>query len=131
MILPDLLFSVLCDDVRREHNGKFILIGIFEVIGTKKLPATHPRLTIVNRWGNGAGEYTQQIRIVSGDTDEIIAKDKEVEFKLNNTRRTHTVVSVFAGIRFKEAGTYWVEVLLKGDLKLRYALQVAMIKQKA
>ena len=27
-IKPDLQFSVLCDDVRREENGKFILIGL-------------------------------------------------------------------------------------------------------
>jgi hypothetical protein len=131
MILPDLQFSVLCDDVRREQNGKFILIGLFEVVGTRKLPAVHPKLTVVNRWVNGLGDFSQQIRLVSGETDAIIGKDKEIPFALSNTRRSHTVVSAFAGIRLEKAGTYWVEVLLKGELKLRYPFEVVLVKPKS
>ena len=32
-MIPDLQTSLICDDVRQERNGKFILIGIFDVIG--------------------------------------------------------------------------------------------------
>ena len=130
MILPDLLFSVLCDDVRREHNGKFIMIGLFEVIGARKLPVTHPRLTIVNRWANGTGRFDQQTRVVSGETDQVLVKDKEVPFALADTHRSHTVVSVFAGLRFDRVGLYWVEILLKGELKLRYPFQVILVDKK-
>ncbi len=130
MILPDLLFSVLCDEVRREHNGKFILIGLFEVIGTRKLPVTHTWMTVVNRWANGTGKFEQQIRIVSGQTDQVLAKDKEIHFTLADTHRSHTVVSVFAGLRFDRAGLYWVEVLFKGELKIRYPFQVVMVDRK-
>ena len=28
-MIPDLQASLLCDDVRQENNGKFMLIGIF------------------------------------------------------------------------------------------------------
>jgi len=38
----DLQFSVLCDDVRREDNGKLILIGLFEVIGGAEYPLVYP-----------------------------------------------------------------------------------------
>ncbi|MBI2871280.1 MAG: hypothetical protein HYY14_06180 [Candidatus Omnitrophica bacterium] len=129
-MLPDLLFSVLCDEVRREHNGKFILIGLFEVIGTHTLPAVHPKLTVVNRWAGGTGEYKQQIRIISGENDAVIARDKEVGFTLKDTRRSHTVVSVFQGLRFERSGTYWVETLLMGELKLRYPFEVVVVAQK-
>jgi hypothetical protein len=34
-------FVLLCDDVRREDNGKFIIIGVYNnVIGIPELPAT-------------------------------------------------------------------------------------------
>jgi len=130
VIQPDLQFSILCDDVRREHNGKFILIGLFEIIGTKQVPVTHPRLTVVNRWANGAGDYKQQIRLVSGETDKVLVRDKEVTFTLADTHRSHTVVSVFAGLRFEQTGTYWVEVLLGGQLKLRYPFELVIVKKK-
>ena len=53
LMTPDLQFSVLCDDVRQEANGKLILIGLFEAIRTKVFPVRHPMLFIVNRWRNG------------------------------------------------------------------------------
>ena len=45
-IKPDLQFSVVCDDVRREDNGKFMLLGIFEAINAKEFPATHHSLFV-------------------------------------------------------------------------------------
>ena len=32
-LTPDLQSSLICDDVRQERNGKFILIGLFDMIG--------------------------------------------------------------------------------------------------
>ena len=49
-MMPDLQMSVLCDDVRQERSGKFILIGLFAVIGLPAFPALFPRICIVNRW---------------------------------------------------------------------------------
>ena len=130
MIQPDLQFSVLCDDVRREHNGKFILIGLFEVIGSRTFPAVHPRFTVINRWSNGVGKFSQQIRLISGETDQVVGRDREIPFELRDTHHRHTVVSIFSGLRFEKAGAYWVEVLLKGELKLRYPFDLVAIEAK-
>ena len=48
-MIPDLQMSVLCDDVRQERSGKFILIGLFDVIGMPQFPALFARVRIVNR----------------------------------------------------------------------------------
>ena len=33
-MIPDLQSSLLCDDVRQERTGKFILIGLFDSLGS-------------------------------------------------------------------------------------------------
>ena len=59
---PDLQMSVLCDDVRQERSGKFILIGLFDVIGMPQYPALFPRICIVNRWCCGEGRHLETCR---------------------------------------------------------------------
>lgn len=125
---PDLQFSVLCDDIRREDNGKFILLGLFEVIAAQSFPATHPVLFIANRWRNGLGAFRQKNRIVSSD-NHIIVEEKEVSFELKDTSFSHTIISRFNGISFPGEGQYWVEILLDGDLKQRYAFNLVKVKE--
>ena len=81
-IKPNLQFSVLCDDVRREDNGKFMLVGIFEAINAKKFPATHPSLFVANRWSKGEGTFTQKIRIVNPKDNSLIFQTDEQVFEL-------------------------------------------------
>ena len=63
IIKPDLQFSIVCDSIRREDNGKLMFIGIFEVIGAKNFPAKHPQLFIANRWIKGMGRFKEKTRI--------------------------------------------------------------------
>ena len=46
-MIPDLQSSLLCDDVRQERSGKFILIGLFDSLGSPQFPFRHPRLFLV------------------------------------------------------------------------------------
>ena len=129
MILPTLLFSVLCDDVRREDNGKFILIGLFETIGAKKFPAIHPSLFIMNCWTSGLGDFKQKSRIVGNDGN-VLAEDREVPFSLKDLKAKHRVIARFNNLKFEEPGEYAVEVLLNGDLKVRFPLIVKKVTEK-
>src|SRR3990167_3771188 len=94
-IKPNLQFSVLCDDVRREDNGKFMLLGLFEAINAKKFPATHPTLFVVNRWCKGEGAFTQKIRIVNTKDGAIVFQTDDQGFELTDIDAHHTLVSRF------------------------------------
>ena len=118
---PDLQFSVLCDDVRREDNGKLILIGLFEMVGGPQYPMTYPSLHVVNRWCNGEGDYRQKVRLVSGENITIV-ETQESPVQLRDVMGNVTAVSIFRNIVLPKPGKYWVEVLLNGDLKQRYPL---------
>ena len=125
-IKPNLQFSVLCDDVRREDNGKLMLLGLFETINAKEFPAKHRTLFVVNRWCKGEGAFTQKIRIVDPKDGSIIFQTDEQPFELLNIDSHHTLISRFDNLLFKTPGKYWLEVLLDKELFLNYPV---MLKQ--
>lgn len=122
-MMPDLQMSVLCDDVRQERSGKFILIGLFDVIGIPQFPAVFPRMCIVNRWCSGQGQYKEKTRIVS-PAGAVVGEGQDVMVQLANAESAVTNVEFFINIPLETEGVYWIEILLEGDLKLRYPLRV-------
>lgn len=126
-MIPDLQSSILCDDVRQERNGKFFFIGVFDGVALPNFPAIFQRICIVNRWCCGRGEFTQQSRILQPDAVTPIVTGKEVRLALNAEEATATSVEFFINVRFETEGVYWIEILLEGDLKLRYPLRVQKI----
>lgn len=124
---PALLYSVLCDDVRREDNGKFILLGLFETVGAREFPASHPTLFVINGWIAGVGTFRQYSRILDPSGHEL-ARDQETSFQLPTLRSRHSVIARFNNLELPQPGEYAVEVLLNGDLKLRYPLVVEQVR---
>ena len=129
-MLPDLQASLLCDDVRQERNGKFILIGLFDVVGVAKMPSVFQRICVVNRWCCGSGTFEQHCRIIKPDGTLVLVEGKAVQIKLPGERATATSVEIFLNVKFEEVGTHWVEILLEGDLKMRYPLNVTLVKKQ-
>lgn len=127
-IKPNLQFSVLCDDVRQENNGKFILIGLFEAINSKKFPATHQTLFVANRWCKGEGTFEQKIRIINTKDSSIVFQTEEQVFELVDIDRHHTLISRFNNLIFQNPGKYWVEVLLDKELMLNYPIMLKEAK---
>jgi hypothetical protein len=127
-MIPDLQMSVLCDDVRQERTGKFILIGLFDVIGMPQFPAVFPRVCIVNRWCSGQGVFKEKTRIVGPDSGIVIAEGQGIAVQLPNTESTVTNVEFFMNLKFDKEGVYWIEVLIDEDLKLRYPLRVNRVQ---
>ena len=127
-IKPNLQFSVVCDDVKREDNGKFLLLGLFEAISAKKFPATHPTLFIMDRWCKGEGKFSQKLRIVNSKDRAIVFQTDDQPFELSDIDAHHTLISKVNNIVFPSPGKYWVEILLGGDLVLNYPLILKEIK---
>lgn len=121
-LAPDLQASLLCDDVRQERNGKFILIGIFEGLMVPAFPAVFHRLCLVNRWCCGEGEFHQLSRIVSADGQTTLVEGRPVPVRLADVGQVATSVEYFVNVRIPEAGDYWIEILLDQQLRLRYPL---------
>ena len=125
---PDLQSSLICDDVRQEVNGKFMLIGLFDSINVVKLPEVIPRLCVVTRWCCGEGEFMQRSRIVH-ESGAVAIEGRNIPVKLQVSESTVSSLEFFMNVRFENAGVYWVEVLLNDDLKIRYPIRVLLNKQ--
>ena len=123
-VTPDLQSSLTCDDVRQERNGKFMLIGLFDAIGAPRFPMRHGRLFVVTRWCSGEGRFEQSTRIVRPDQVTPIATSRPVALNLSTPEAVATHVDLFVNLAFPEPGVYWVEILLNGDLRIRYPLRV-------
>ena len=52
---------------------------------------------------------------------------KEVTLKLPDSEATATSVEFFLNVKFETEGTYWVEILLDNDLKVRYPLKAKQV----
>ena len=131
IMMPDLQSCLLCDDVRQERNGKFILIGLFDSIAAPALPVRYPRLFMLTRWCSGMGTFHQSTRILKPDQSTVVVQGKQIPIRLPNSEMTATNVEVFLNVAFTEVGTHWVEVLVEDVLKLRYPLRVSMAQVKA
>ena len=116
---------MLCEDIRQEVTGNFILIGVINFIRVPQVPVTAARLLVFNRWTAGFGEFQQCIRLLAPDQTTVLAKN-EVKFALPDPA-AHTVnVAVFGNVTFNAPGTYFVEVLVDDVMKLRYPLSLVV-----
>jgi hypothetical protein len=130
-MIPDLQMSVLCDDVRQERSGKFILVGLFDVIGMSTFPGLFGRICIVNRWCCGQGNFTERTRIVGPDNGPVVAEGQGIPVQLPNGEVTATNVEFFMNVKFDKEGVYWVEIMLDNAMKLRYPLRVSKVVSQA
>ena len=127
---PDLVYSVLCDDVRQERNGKFIFIGAFQNIWAQRFPAIHPKICIANSWYNGIGEFNARSKIIAPDKKTKVIESVPVKIRLTENNRGSIVVNFFQNVRFTTPGTYWVEVCLDDTLVTRYPFRVLKVQQR-
>ena len=128
-MLPDLQASLLCDEVRQERNGKFMLIGIFDGLAQADGNPVCPRICLVNRWCAGTGSFTQKSRIMAPDGTTVVSEGQPVKIQLSNDQQVATTVEVFLNLAFHQEGTHWVEILLDQQLRMRYPLHVRRLRQ--
>jgi len=128
-ILPDLQCSLLCEEVRQESNGNFILVGVFNYVHVPQLPVTVFKLVLFNRWTAGVGNFTETARLIAPDQTTIL-RQGTVKFQLKDAGTHATTISVYGQLELKTAGSYFIEVLVDEVMKLRYPVQVVLTPPK-
>lgn len=118
-IFPDLQCSLLCEDVRQESNGNFILVGVIGFLRVPQIPITVLKICVFNRWTAGVGSFTETVRLISPDQTTVIRKS-QVKFGLREASSHATNVSLFGQVGFQEAGAHFVEVVVEEVMKLRF-----------
>ena len=127
-ILPDLQCSLMCEEVRREANGNFFLVGIVDYIRVPQVPVTAFKLSVFNRWTAGVGQFTECVRLIAPDQTTVLNKS-ELKFELKDAGLHSTNVTMFRQVEFKTPGAYYVEVLVDDVMKLRYPVPLVIVPQ--
>ncbi len=125
-VLPDLQTCLLCEDVRQEINGNFLLVGVLGAITVPSLPVTALKLLLFTRWCCGLGAFVSEFRILLPDNTSVIAANR-TSFELKNAEDSLTQVTLFGNVQFQQAGTHWVEVLLDDSMQLRFPLPIRVV----
>ncbi len=123
---PDLQGSVVCEDVRQEVNGMQSLVGVLQAIPARALPVGVLKLCVWTRWCGSVGRFRPPPRILDVDDRRVIA-ESELQFELDGLENHVTNVNLYGGIQFQQFGAHHVEILLDGDLALRYPLPVVKV----
>jgi len=126
-ILPDLQCSLICEDIRQEINGNFLLVGVLNYINVPQLPVTALKLCFFNRWTAGFGQFNESVRLIAPDQTTVLRKS-ELKFALQDVNLHATNVTVIGQVKFETPGAYYVEVLVDDVMKLRYPLVVNIVK---
>ena len=127
-ILPDLQCSLLCEEVRQEVTGNFILISVMDLVRVPQLPVTAGKLCLFNRWTAGLGVFTETVRLLAPDQTTVLRKS-EVKFQMKDPGINSTTVTVFGNIEFDHPGAYYVEVMVDEVMKVRYPITVIVMPQ--
>lgn len=125
-ILPDLQCSLLCEDVRQEASGNFIIIGVIGYVNVPQLPVTAYKLCLFNRWTAGIGQFTEVVRMIAPDGTTVL-RNSTVKYQLQDPSHNATNVTVFGQVKFEHAGTYYMEVLVDDVMKVRFPIPVRVV----
>jgi hypothetical protein len=117
-----LVYTLLCDDVRLEVGNKISLMGVFQNIMVEKLPVSLIKFAVVNHW-RGEGLYQTEIRILSPDKNQLIVTSQPTPVELMQGGFTDNV-SFFVNVVFNEAGTYWVQTFADAMLLEEFPLVI-------
>ena len=120
-ILPDLQCSLLCEDVRQETTGSFILIGVVHSLRVPQLPVAVFKLLLFNRWTAGIGEFREMSRLIAPDQTTVL-RQIELKFTLREVTHNVTNVSFWGQLKLETAGTYYFEIMVDDVMKMRFPL---------
>jgi hypothetical protein len=126
---PTCLALILCDNVieGKMTNNKS-LIGLFNRILARQLPAVHPRMFVVISLSNGRGKTPVKLQISNlANHEEIFHANGEVEF--NDPLAVCDLVFELRQVPFKSEGAYAITVFHENHLLIERRFIVDVLKE--
>ncbi|HMF55782.1 MAG TPA: hypothetical protein VK619_05450, partial [Pyrinomonadaceae bacterium] len=77
----ELVYTILCDDVRLEVGSKLSLMGVFQNIVVEHVPVSLIKFAVVNHW-RGEGTHLSEVRILTPDRQHPIVVSQPTRFEV-------------------------------------------------
>jgi len=120
-----LLYTIVCDDVRVEMGNKLSLMGVFENLFFTSFPSLLLRLAVVNHW-IGVGDFETGVRIIAPDGREVAAAAPS-RFHIEAQGYADNV-TVFTNVAFDRAGAFLIQTFLDGRKTSEKAIYVHLVQ---
>ncbi|MGD9110024.1 MAG: hypothetical protein PVG93_03695 [Phycisphaerales bacterium] len=126
---------LLCD-AATDQQGKLNILGAFDVIWAKKMPAFHPSCAIALRIRFGRieeGDHPVRMIIIDEDGKQIAPKfDGNISVKIPQDSISSVTNFIFniQGLEIKKYGTYRVDLAVDGDQKAELPFHVRQVPDK-
>lgn len=110
-------------DFAQDNNSKLTIVGTFDSIQSKQIPAVHPACSVACRLRFGikeAGDHDFKLRLIDAQGKETI---KPIEGNINigippnGQFASINMVINFNQLKFETAGRYSFELYIDGDWK--------------
>jgi hypothetical protein len=118
-----LVYTILCDDVRLEAGNKLSFMGVFQNIMVQQLPASLIKFAVVNHW-KGEGTYLSEVRILTPDRQGFVVVSQPTSFEINAGGFADNI-SFFVNVTFPKAGNYFVQTLINSNLFEELVLSIS------
>ncbi|MBD0372471.1 MAG: hypothetical protein ICV60_16625 [Pyrinomonadaceae bacterium] len=119
----ELIYTLLCDDVRLEVGNKLSFMGVFHNIIVQQVPVRLFKFAVINHW-QGTGEHVSEVRILTPDRRQPVALSQPTNFEIGPSGFADNI-SFFIDVTFPEAGRYWVQTLVNSTLFHEQPLVIA------
>jgi hypothetical protein len=128
---------VLCD-AATDYQGKLNLLGTFDSIWAKQMPAIHPQCAVALRirfLKVEEGEHKVKISIVDGDGKAVVRPiEAGVNIQFKNTLLTSMATNMILnlqGLNFPVYGEYSIDLAVNGRHELSLPLYVNKIPEQS
>src|SRR5438093_11028944 len=98
-----LVYSIICDDVRLEMGNKRSLMGLFENMFFPGFPSALLKFAIVNHW-IGNGNFETHVKILAPDRKEVVVSVPS-KFAIEANGYADNV-TFFTNVNFDRAGPH-------------------------
>lgn len=119
----ELVYTLLCDDVRLEAGNKLSFMGVFQNILVQQLPISLIKFAVVNHW-RGEGAFLSEVRILTPDRKQPVVVSQPTRFEIAPGGFADNI-SFFVNVTFTAPGDYWVQTLIDSTLFNEQPLTVA------
>ena len=126
----NLVFGLICEDVRLELNGKVSIIGESNLFNLPTIPITIP-LCVMTKWAGAPGTRGRvALQMLSPDS-AVAAQMGSQEIALSesesDTAYSGTICKI--GWQIQTTGVHTIQILLNGEEKGRIEMMVRKINQ--
>ena len=121
MKTAQLVYSIVCDDIRIEMGNKLSLMGLFENIFLQGFPSVLLKFAVVNHW-IGNGEFETYVKVLSPDRREMVVSAPS-KFVIESNGYADNV-TFFTNVGFEQPGAHVIQVFIDGKMAAERPLYV-------